>query len=102
MCSKIFDPDTPGARLVVSDMGDILSPKYDPETTAPAVMAGLTPRPMEIPMSATPMVPAVVYEDYDCLSKLDKTTLYRLFDFCSDARKRKALTFCIKLIHRLL
>lgn len=48
------------------------------------------------------LLPAGVYEDYDCLSKLDKTTLYRLFDFCSDARKRKALTFCIKLIHRLL
>ena len=47
-------------------------------------------------------LPCGVYEDYATLSKIDKTDLYRLFSICEDNRKRKALTLCIKLIHRLL
>lgn len=47
-------------------------------------------------------LPYGVYEDYATLSKLDKTSLYRLFNICDNAKKRKALTACIKLIHKLL
>lgn len=47
-------------------------------------------------------LPCGVYEDYATLSKIDKTNLYRLFSICDDHRKRKVLTICIKLIHRLL
>ena len=43
-------------------MGDILSPTYEPETTAPAVMAGETPTIVASPTRPTPIVPAVVQE----------------------------------------
>lgn len=46
-------------------------------------------------------LPQGVYDDYATLAKLDKTTLYRLFDICDSPRKRKALTWCIKVINRL-
>jgi glycosyltransferase involved in cell wall biosynthesis len=46
-------------------------------------------------------LPQGVYADYATLSKLDKTTLYRLFDICENAKMRKALTFCIKVINRI-
>ncbi len=52
----------PGARFVVSESGDILSPKYAPETMAPAAMANGTPSPSATPIKATPTVPAVVQE----------------------------------------
>ena len=51
-----------GARLVVSDRGDILSPKYAPDIMAPAVIPAGTPSPLPIPISATPMVPTVDQE----------------------------------------
>ncbi len=38
---------------------DILSPKYAPDTTAPAVIASGNPRAVPTPISATPMEPAV-------------------------------------------
>ena len=63
MWSKRSASATAGATLVVSDSGDILSPKAAPETTAPAVSAGLMPRPMPTPISATPTVPAVDQEE---------------------------------------
>lgn len=47
-------------------------------------------------------LPYGVYDDYATLSKIDKTNLYRLFSICEDDRKRKVLTTCIRLIHRLL
>lgn len=47
------------------------------------------------------ILPYGVYVDYATLAKLDKTTLYRLFDACSDDRKKNILTFCIKLISHL-
>lgn len=43
-----------------------------------------------------------IYEDYATLSKLDKTSLYRLFSMIEDNKKRKLLVFCIKLIAKLL
>lgn len=39
-----------------------------------------------------------VYEDYATLTKLDKTSLYRLFSMIEDNKKRKLLVYCIKLI----
>ena len=45
---------------VVSDSGDILSPKNAPETTAPATMAGCAPSACPMPMKATPSVAQVV------------------------------------------
>ena len=49
MCSNSSDPATAGARLVVSDSGDILSPKYAPEMIAPAAMPRLIPSPLATP-----------------------------------------------------
>ena len=46
--------------MVLSDRGEILSPKYAPEITIPAVSAGLIPRPVPIPIRATPIVPPEV------------------------------------------
>ncbi len=48
------------------------------------------------------LLPDGVYQDYATLTKLDKTTLYRLFDICENPKKRLALTYCIKLISKLL
>ena len=45
----------------VSERGDILSPKYAPDITAPAVTAGGI-QPYPIPSAAIPIVPAVVHE----------------------------------------
>ena len=49
-------------RIVVSDSGESLSPRYAPEMTAPAVIAGDTPSMVAMPMRPTPIVPAVVHE----------------------------------------
>ena len=46
-------------------------------------------------------LPKGVYDDYATLSKLDKTSLYRLFDICDNDKKRKYLVWCIKVINRL-
>ena len=47
---------------MVSDNGDILSPKYAPESMAPAVHPSLKPSALPMPISATPMVATVVQE----------------------------------------
>lgn len=47
-------------------------------------------------------LPFGVYEDYFTLSKLDKSTIYRLFDICDNNKKRSILTTCIKIITKLL
>ena len=47
-------------------------------------------------------LPQGVYEDYATLSKLDKTSLYRLFDICDNDKKRKWLVWCIKFITKLI
>lgn len=46
-------------------------------------------------------LPKGVYDDYATLAKLDKTSLYRLFDICDNDKKRKILLFFIKLINRI-
>lgn len=48
--------------IVVSESGESLSPRYAPEITAPAVIAGETPCITAMPTRPTPMVPAVVHE----------------------------------------
>lgn len=60
ICSNRSTPVTAGAKFVVSDKGDILSPKKAPETIAPAISAGSYPRAVPIPIKASPTVAAVV------------------------------------------
>ena len=55
-------PAIAGARFVVSESGDILSPKYAPHMTAPAVGPTGMPSPAPMPMRASPMVPIVPQE----------------------------------------
>ncbi len=62
MWSNNSAPAIPGAKLVVSDIGDILSPKYAPDIIAPAAKGVEIPRPCATPIRATPTVPAVVQE----------------------------------------
>lgn len=58
----VTPPTSWGTRTVVSDMGDILSPMYPPEMTAPAAIAPDIFRSGAMPTNATPSVPAVVQE----------------------------------------
>jgi glycosyltransferase involved in cell wall biosynthesis len=46
------------------------------------------------------VLPPGVYKDYNSLAKLDKTTLYKLFDLCDNENTCRWLTICIKLINR--
>ena len=62
ICWNRSVPATAGARLVVSESGDILSPKYAPEMMIPAVRGAGTPSPKAIPMRAIPTVPDVPHE----------------------------------------
>ena len=48
---------------MVSERGDILSPKYAPEIIAPATIPGFKPRAVPIPIKAIPTVAAVVHEE---------------------------------------
>ena len=48
--------------MVVSDNGDILSPKYAPEMTAPATIPAGIPILSPIPIPATPIVAIVDHE----------------------------------------
>src|SRR6516164_20674 len=63
MCWFTVTPPTRlGTRIVVSDNGDILSPMYAPEMTAPAVIAVDIFSTGAMPTNATPSVAAVVQE----------------------------------------
>lgn len=46
-------------------------------------------------------LPFGVYEDYATLAKLDKTSLYRLFEICKDNKTRKLLSLFIKVVFRI-
>ena len=52
-------PAIAGAKFVVSDNGDILSPKYDPDIIAPPVKPSGIPRAFPIPNIAIPIVAMV-------------------------------------------
>ena len=67
-------PAIAGARFVVSERGDILSPKYAPEIMAPATTPLLKPRALPMPSSATPMVATVDQELYMNTKQIIKTT----------------------------
>lgn len=45
------------------------------------------------------LLPYGVLEDYKTLAKLDKTSLYRLFNICENKSMRKLLVLCIKIIY---
>ena len=62
MCVNKSVPAIAGARFVVSLSGDILSPKYAPDITAPAIIPGDIPSALPIPTSAIPTVADVVQE----------------------------------------
>ena len=62
ICENRSVPAIAGARFVVSDKGDILSPKYAPDITAPAAILGDKSKPVAIPTKAIPSVPATVHE----------------------------------------
>ena len=55
-------PAIAGARFVVSESGDILSPKYAPDMIAPAAIGAGMPSPIAIPMRARPIVPIVPHD----------------------------------------
>ncbi len=55
----------------------------------------------EINMFLKQYIPSGVHADYETLAKLDKTSLYRLFNICDDKQMRKILVFCIKLITKI-
>ena len=63
MWSNKSIPTILAAIPVVSDRGDILSPKKAPDTIAPAVIAGLRPKAFETLIRATPRVATVVKLD---------------------------------------
>ena len=63
ICVNKSVPAIAGARFVVSLRGDILSPKYAPEITAPATIPPGIPRAVvPIPIKAIPTVAEVVQE----------------------------------------
>ena len=45
-------------------------------------------------------LPIGVYEDYAALAKLDRTSLYRLFNIINNDKMRRILVFCIKIISK--
>ena len=52
-------PTAAGARFVLSEIEDILSPKNAPDITMPAVRGAGIPKPVPIPIIARPIVPTV-------------------------------------------
>ena len=62
MCVNKSVPEDTGARFVVSERGDILSPKYAPEIIAPAINPIGKPRAFPIPNNAIPIVAIVLHE----------------------------------------
>ena len=62
ICVNRSVPATAGARFVVSDMGDILSPKYAPDIIEPATIPSFIPIALPIPISAIPIVAMVDHE----------------------------------------
>ena len=47
------------------------------------------------------ILPYGVYEDYATLSKLDKPSLYKLFNIIENTKMKKVLTICIKIISKI-
>jgi glycosyltransferase involved in cell wall biosynthesis len=47
------------------------------------------------------VLPPGAIQDYDTLYQLDKSTMYKLMSLLDNARSRRWLTYCIKIIHRI-
>ncbi len=47
------------------------------------------------------LLPKGVYQDYESLTQLDRSTSYKLMNICEQKKPRKLLTLCIKVINRL-
>ena len=62
ICVNKLVPAIAGARLVVSDKGDILSPKYAPDIIAPAIRPFEISKALPIPNRAIPTVAIVDHE----------------------------------------
>src|SRR5690606_15325829 len=62
ICVNKSVPAIAGATFVVSLKGDILSPKYAPDITAPAIIPEDMPNAVPIPTNALPTVAEVVHE----------------------------------------
>src|SRR5690606_35975635 len=62
ICSNKSTPTMEEARFVVSERGDILSPKKAPDTIAPAAIGKDKSSICAIPINATPTVAVVVKE----------------------------------------
>ena len=76
------------ARMVVSDKGDILSPKYAPEIMAPAIQPSSKPCAFPIPIRAIPMVAMVVHE-LPVITEINAQMMQ------VDARKKLGWIICI-------
>src|SRR5699024_7568818 len=74
ICSYNSLPAAIGARFVVSDKGDSLSPKYAPATMAHAVAARFASSPVAIPIKATPTVPTEPQEVPVTMEMIAETT----------------------------
>ena len=81
MCVNSGVSVTDDARMVVSDNGEILSPKYAPEMMAPAMMPSSNPCALPIPIRAIPIVAMVVHE----LPVITDTSMHIMHD---EARKK--------------
>ena len=68
-------PAIAGARFVVSDNGDILSPKYAPDIIAPAIIVFGIPKALPIPSSAIPIVPTVVHDEPVEIETIEQITV---------------------------
>ncbi len=78
------EPETAAAKLVVSLNGDILSPKYAPEITAPAIIPTSKPKAFPMPIKAIPIV-----ADVDQLLPVAKATMALIITH--EGRKNEAL-----------
>lgn len=56
---------------------------------------------LEINVWLHQFLPDGVYEDYATLAKLDRTSLYRLFDICENDKMRRLLILFVKIIYKL-
>lgn len=81
MWPQSVEPAAIDAKLVESDSGDNLSPKYAPDNTAPAAIGIERFKPIATPIRATPMVPAEPHDvpvqvDTKAVSKNAETQKY--------------------------
>ena len=67
-------PATAGARFVVSERGESLSPKYAPLIIAPATQPSWMPNADPIPIKAIPTVPMVPQDDPVARLSMAQTT----------------------------